>query len=906
MANLRQQLTLLSMAVSAALAPPVLAEQRPLELADILQFREIEQQVISDNGEVLAFAAVPDFGDAEGQIVRVGEQEVRQIARADQPQISADSAYVMFRQQPSLFDRERETTEEETAELTTDAVLVQVDNGEQETFTDVANYGFTPDGDWLLVLHEPDEDAKGGTLLMRELSTGEEREFQEVTDFFLPEEGRHLGLVMANDERQWVRLFNRETETYLNIVEDEEHTDHWTEFTFTSDGEQLVFLAGPADSDYREPAFTLKHWSFGDRYAAARDLTEEGWMLTSRTTLDWQQDDSRLVFGQRPANEARKFDPAKPESEEDLYDLERLLEDRRLQVWHGEDDRIVTHQRESYEQRLGMMAAAIWYPDSDEVVYLSDHPEFQVQVDQEQDTGALASDARPYLREITWAGFYHDLYHVDLKTGEYQQIAERLPSSERGSLSPDGQHVVYVQDETLHLFDATAGESRAVATAAEVSWVDELNDRPFPASAYGVAGWHEDSTAFYVYDRYDIWQVDVASGEASMLTANGRENRLEYRVAVPDDGVFEETEELLLRTYQDWDKTSGFASLTLGADEGPTELIHGEKTYRLVEFHEDSQQVFFTEEDFRQFPDIQVTAMDFAEPVRLTEVNPQRDEFIWGNAELVEWESQVGDTLQGVLIKPDDFDENKEYPVMVYYYAKFSQRVHQWNQMKVNHRPNFPYYVGQDYLVFLPDINFRTPEPGLSAVESLVPGIEKIVEMGIADPDAIGLHGHSWSGYQTAFVVTETDTFAAAVAGAPVSNMTSAYTGIRWGSGLARQFQYESGQSRLGVSMYEDREPYIKNSPVFYADQINTPLLIQFGDADEAVPWEQGIELYLALRRLDKDVVMLHYEDEPHHLQRLANKIDYTIKMREFFDYYLKDEEVPDWWQDGMPYQPYD
>jgi dipeptidyl aminopeptidase/acylaminoacyl peptidase len=172
----------------------------------------------------------------------------------------------------------------------------------------------------------------------------------------------------------------------------------------------------------------------------------------------------------------------------------------------------------------------------------------------------------------------------------------------------------------------------------------------------------------------------------------------------------------------------------------------------------------------------------------------------------------------------------------------------------------------------------------------------------LADPDAIGLHGHSWSGYLTAYVITQTDIFAAAVAGAPVSNMTSAYSGIRWGTGLARQFQYEQAQSRLGVSLWENRAPYIENSPVFYADRITTPLLIQFGDEDEAVPWEQGIELYLALRRLEKEAVFLQYHNEPHHLQKFANRLDYAIKMKEYFDHYLKGTPAPEWITAGVPY----
>jgi dipeptidyl aminopeptidase/acylaminoacyl peptidase len=241
--------------------------------------------------------------------------------------------------------------------------------------------------------------------------------------------------------------------------------------------------------------------------------------------------------------------------------------------------------------------------------------------------------------------------------------------------------------------------------------------------------------------------------------------------------------------------------------------------------------------------------------------------------------------------------------VLVYFYRFFSQRLHQFNEPVVNHRPSFPLYASNGYAVFLPDVRFEVGRPGLAAVKALVPGVQKLVDLGIADPDAIGLHGHSWSGYQAAFVITQTDIFAAAVAGAPVSNMTSAYSGIRLGTGLARQFQYEKSQSRIGVSLYDSFEPYLQNSPIFFARHINTPLLIQFGDEDEAVPWQQGIELYLAMRRLGKNCVFLQYRGEPHHLKKYPNKLDYSIKMREFFDHHLKGEPAPAWMTEGVPYQ---
>ena len=284
-------------------------------------------------------------------------------------------------------------------------------------------------------------------------------------------------------------------------------------------------------------------------------------------------------------------------------------------------------------------------------------------------------------------------------------------------------------------------------------------------------------------------------------------------------------------------------------------------------------------------------------------MNPQTAEFAWGESELVEWSSMDGRPIQGILIKPGNYEEGKTYPVLVYYYRFFTNRLYDFNHVAINHRPCFPYYASNGYAVFLPDIRFDVGNPGFSATKCLVPGVQKLIDMGVADPEAICLHGHSWSGYQTAFAITQTNIFTCAIAGAPVSNMTSAYSGIRWGSGLARQFQYEKSQSRIGGSLWEARDKYIENSPVFFADRIETPLLIMFGDVDDAVPWYQGIELYLAMRRLEKDCIFLQYRDEPHHPKKYANKLDYTIRFREYLDHYLKGEPAADWITKGVPYQ---
>lgn len=889
---------------------------RPLAVTDIMKFREIERQTWNETGLVYAYGAVPDRGDATGYVVRLNEAgtavaEEFSVVRGVKPQLSKSGNHVVFEQEPSLLAREQATNAKERKALKNNAVLVNTLTGEQTVFENVSSTAFTGDSATLVVMfakdngsEEKDDNKKAGQRVMfYRLADGTQREVTNIASYAVAEQGPRVALLtQANDDTPG-KVIIRNTQNNSQLVLRDNVGSASATFQFNEAGLALAMAVGAADSDKDAAVRELWVWRYGESIQQL-NLAENHWDISKHTSLRWILDDQALVFGTRPSQPEKPAELAKPETEADLYNLERILDDRRLQVWHGEDDRIITQQRVVQKQRERATAEVVYWFTDQRMVRLSDNTEYNLRINKDTPS-ALLVDATPYLREFTWNGSYQDLYHVNLVTGEKQKVASRLPSSwARGSLSPNGRYVAYLENEQLYVFDSQTGSSRQVASKVNTTWTDELEDRPSEPSAYGFGGWLADSTAFYAYDRFDIWLVSPLDTARNITAGLGRKNTTAYRIEAKDEGHYRAGEPLLVNSFHDTLKTAGFHRLNPTTSE-LTVLREGEKSYRLVKQFPAENRYYFTEQDFRQFPNMQVADVNFANSLQITDVNPQQSEFIWGNAELVEWTSAIGEPLQGVLIKPDNYDASRTYPVMVYYYEKFSQRVYQYNQMKVNHRPNFPLYLGQDYLVFLPDVNFRIGAPGPSATESLVPAMQMLIDKGIADPKAIGLHGHSWSGYQTAFVVTETDMFAAAVSGAPVSNMTSAYSGIRWASGLARQFQYERGQSRIGPSLYEDLDLYVKNSPVFFADKINTPMLIQFGDKDGAVPWEQGIEYYLALRRLDKPVVMLQYEGEPHHLQRYANKVDYTIKMLEFFDHYLKGAEAPKWWEEGLEFQVY-
>jgi dipeptidyl aminopeptidase/acylaminoacyl peptidase len=316
----------------------------------------------------------------------------------------------------------------------------------------------------------------------------------------------------------------------------------------------------------------------------------------------------------------------------------------------------------------------------------------------------------------------------------------------------------------------------------------------------------------------------------------------------------------------------------------------------------DANQIIFTKETFQIFPDLWTANLDFKNAKKISDANPQMSEYKWGTVEMTTWTNLDGVELKGLIYKPENFDSDKKYPMLVYFYEKYSDRIHtHYAPRPLRSAVNFTYLVSNDYIVFVPDIIYKDGFPGESAYNCIMPGVQHIINQGYVNKDRIGMQGHSWGGYQTAYLVTRTNLFRAAESGAPVSNMTSAYGGIRWTSGLSRMFQYERTQSRIGGTLWEKPMLYLENSPVFHANKIETPLLILHNDGDGSVPWYQGIELFVAMRRLDKPSWLLNYNGDGHGVTKRPNQEDFAIRMYQFFDHYLKDEPAPEWMIHGVP-----
>ncbi len=898
--------------VSCVFSLWVAAERRPMTLEDVMNFHHLSmhQVQLNQDGSWLAYTAVPDRSDGYGEVVSADGQTRHRIDRGHVPQFSADGRWLLFLRRPPLKEMEEASQNNRPNDS---ALLLDPNSGEEVEYAEVRNARFSESGSFFFLHHAFKEDTllteeqnkalreAGSDLFILNMENRQERTLPFVDSWTIDSLATSLvftrkDTIIDNNGLYYLPLENLGLK---KIPLDTIGKAKFSRFAWYEKMSQLAFMrAEDLEEDTLETA-ELKFWH-PDKDQPEIFLSQadapEGYFLPFDNRLEWTRDGSKLYFGFRPERFA-----AKPENKPVFESVvDSLQQDAAVDVWHANDPIIKTHEKESWSRISRQNLMSVFHFDDRKVVWLACERYHDVQTAPTGDH-VLVSSARPYEMRITWEGWFRDVYVMNLFTGEKQPVIQEMQGNV--SLSPNGRHVLYFSDSHWHAMNTITGEHINLTEKLDVPFYSETHDRPSTLPSYGMAGWMEDGYTALIYDRYDLWRADLWAGTMNNVTAGwGRKNQRVLRIRkLDEDPLFGLRETVLLEGFCDQTKERAIYSARLNR-EGVSPVFDVGQNLRLHRLAKDGNTILFTKESQDLFPDLWIADLRFRNPRQLTNLQQQLEPFNWGKAELISYYSADGVPLQGIVIKPGDYDPEKKYPVFVYYYEKFSQRLHDFNQTVINHRPGFGYYASNGYVVFLPDIHFVEGRPGMSAVRSLVPAVQKIIEMGIADPDAIGLHGHSWSGYQTAYVVTQTDLFKAAIAGAPVSNMTSAYGGIRWGTGLARQFQYETGQSRLGSSIFDRRYLYIENSPLFYAHEINTPMLIMHGDVDEAVPWEQSIELYLAMRRAGKDVIFLQYRDEPHHLQKYPNKIDYTIRMKEYFDYQLRGMEPAPWIKDGVPF----
>ena len=728
---------------------------------------------------------------------------------------------------------------------------------------------------------KPKKDkTEGSPLVVRNLTTQLERRFPYVTSSAFTKDGKKLAFATASKDGEadgvWVLTLADEKATQVLSG-----LGNYRSLSFSDDGNMLAFMSDRDDYAAEKPSWSLYLLSKFRKEAAKVAMAGDegipkGWWIASSSGPAFSEDGRRLFFSTAPIPE-EVTNPKKDDEEPKA----------KLDLWHWKDPQLQPQQllqaarerNRSYRAVYDIRAKKILQLATKEIPTVS--IDFRSKADQ-----AVGSSNEKYKKMLSWdtPGF-SDIYLIDLKTGKSELVAEKIRA--RASMSPSGKYLAWFDPEKLAWFamSTKAKEPIEISKGAEVSFANELHDTPSLPRSYRTAGWLDKDAAVLVYDRFDIWKMDPTGKEEPVKLTDGREAKLRHRGLWldPEERTINPENPIMLSLFNEKTKATGFASMKIGG-EVTTHMMLDESLGSLSKA-KNADNVMFTRSTFRKCPDIWSSTTAFKKIGRVSRINPQQTEYLWGTAELVSWNSKDDQPLDGILYKPDGFDAKKKYPLMVYYYERNSDNLHSYHTPAAGRSIiNFSFYVSRGYCVFIPDIPYTTGFPGESAAKAVLPGVEHILAMGFIDKERVGMQGHSWGGYQAAYLVTQTDMFACAESGAPVSNMTSAYGGIRWGSGMSRMFQYERTQSRIGVNLWEGRDKYIANSPVFFADKINTPLLILHNDQDGAVPWYQGIELFVAMRRLGKKAWMMNYNGEPHWVMKPENRIDFAKRMQQFFD----------------------
>lgn len=635
----------------------------------------------------------------------------------------------------------------------------------------------------------------------------------------------------------------------------------------------------------------------------------DGWTLNENSEPFFSRSGKRIFVG---------IAPIRPQKDTSIVDFETA----ELDIWNWDSPYTPPQQKKRLNNTLkktylsvidiekgkGLVALATSFSDRISIINGGDGD------------WALSNDDGKYLLQSAWDyNSYTDLALVSLNDGSRKSIAAKINASV--NVSPGGKYLIMynIDDYHFYTYNVATGKMTNITLKAGTNFYDEENDRPmFPGSYERSPLWLENDSAVLIADRYDIWKLSPDGEYAVNMTQGiGRDNNIRFRTAMPEITRFSSNErnsgiksflkakdKLHLTVFNEKDMRNGIGSINIAK---PKSLKYSIDTVTFRNFLKapESDRVVYLKGNFRNPYDLYIADKGMASDEKITDINPQMDDYRWGKVELFQWKAYDGTPMKGLVFIPDGVKPDEKLPVMVYFYEKYSESLYNfWTPAPSRSIVNIPLYTSRGYICFIPDIVYKTGHPGESAYNCIVSGAEALCEKySIADKNKMAIQGQSWGGYQTAYLITRTNMFAAAGAGAPVGNMTSAYGGIRWESGIVRAGQYEHGQSRIGKNLWDEGglDLYIENSPVFHVNKVNTPLLIMHNDADGAVPWYQGIELFSNLRRLGKPVWMLEYNKEAHNLVHRKNCKDLSRRLQQFFDYYLKGEPMPAWMKYGVP-----
>ena len=864
-------------------------------------------------------------------------------------QFSDDSKWIAFTKAPSRTEAQR--LRRQRRPVQSSVTVVNLATGDKKDYPNIRRFSFAGEAATHIALHrapaqpaggrgaaaapagggraggatgeQADDRPRGTDLIIRELASGAELNVGNVSEFAFDRDGKFLASVIDATDKigNGVQLRSMITGTVTSLDTD---IANYERLSWTDKGEGLTVLKGKEDRAYTDKMYSIvgfTGFAGGEPkktvYDPAKDKNfPEGFAIAGARAATWNEKMDAFVFGIRePRKRTTPGGPQSASTENEGEDAPERPErpatantdDEEkvdLVLWHWRDPRLQSQQQVQENNDRSFSYLSMYYVGPQKFVRLADDEMRNVTLAPKHKF-AIGFDDREYELMGNLDGRrYRDVYVVNPSTGD-RKLAVKRARWYNGP-SPDGESFLYYEDGHFFVHNMATGQAKNITIGVPASFVNTEDDHNIVKPPTSPMGWVKGSKAVLINDNWDIWQVPVDGGAAVNLTVNGRKDQIRYQQRFPmetpeerEDGI-DMSKPQFFRVYGEWTKKGGVARLDPGRP-GLTNVLWGDAAYSRLMKAEKADVVLYTKETAHEPPDYYATDLKFGEPKRLTDMRPQVAGFNWTpGVQLVNYACDKGDKLQAALYLPANYEKGKSYPTLVYFYERMSQTAHQFGTPSANGF-NKSVYTSNGYAVLIPDIAYKVNDPGMSAVWCMVPAVKAAIATGIVDAKKVGITGHSWGGYQTSFLVTQTDIFAAAVAGAPLTNMISMYSLVYKNSGGGNMAIFESSQGRFKGGYWDNWDAYYRNSPVFFAKNVKTPLMILHNDRDGAVDFTQGVEYYNTLRRMGKPVIMLQYVGENHGLARRPNQRDYTVRMKEYFDHYLKGAPAPDWLVNGVP-----
>ena len=733
----------------------------------------------------------------------------------------------------------------------------------------VSRFEFSRNGKFLAVLLAPPKENKdkGAVVLLKNLTDGTSRTIGNVTEFAFNKKSDFFAYIVgsANSAGNSVELFNL-TNNNLKVIASD--TARFNKLTWQKEGDGLAFFLSYRKDRYEEDNAIV--YSYTNIYKTPslkvfNPATAKGFPDSMRvyngSALRLSDDMTTAFFGIKKwtYNALAKKDDKKPGDSLTKKDSIRIDSTRALakkstdklvpvDVWHWKDPEIQPRQKNTFARDTIFSYLSAWNLDNNSFFQLAKEliPEATINGNQKYVLISTNKKYRPAFKED-----YTDAYLVNVKTGEEKLVFEKTSSSFNSfpQSSPDGKYFVYFKDKHWWSYNVTTGKNINLTENIKTDFWDVRDDHPASRPAVGGGGWLKGDKDVLLYDEYNIWAVQPDGKGARKLT-DGEKDEVMFRVTRLDfeDPFLDDSKPIFFTAYGDKSKKFGYYKYEKNIVE---KLIFEDVMVSRLAKSKDANTYCYVKQDYDKSPSLYVNDK-FAAEKFVASTNPQQQNYYWGKSELVSFTNKHGKKMQGALFYPANYQPGKKYPMIVYIYELLSNTVHGYVAPSRRAAYNTTNFTSTGYFVFRPDIVYDINDPGVSAVNCVVPAVEEVLKTGMIDKDKVGIMGHSWGAYQTSFIITQTDIFKAAIAGAPLTNLISMSNSIYWNSGTPDSKIFETSQGRFSGPWYERMDDHMRNSPMYNAANIKTPLLVTFGDKDGAVDWHQGIEMYSTMRRMEK------------------------------------------------------